>query len=520
MYVLPAIRVEATRLYRPGEPAERSGFVTSVDITARRGRVEDVATLLSQLVGVRVTQYGGLGSFATVSIRGSSAIQVRTFLDGIPMDDPYLGVTNLNDLPLAGVGRVEVYRGFSPARLGGSAIGGAVNLVTREEGTRPGFVSGLEANLAAGSFETQRENGSLWLKRGLFRFFAHASHERSAGDYEFNDDNSTWLNPDDDETATRVNNDFEAWKGIARVAAGIPRVGDVSLTYHDAARENGVPGLGADQSTTARSERHRRIGQLRVDGALIAGKRLHWWVDSFYQHTDDRFTDQDSDLSLIATDMDNEIESYGGSARAKWYAPWLPLALEATFTGTKDQYHPVSHLPQPSEGPDRWRRSATGAIGADLYLLEQKLVFTSAYRVEHYENEFYDPPRYPWLPPTPQGRVSHEAEAPSVGARWQAMSWLALKGNAGRYYRVPTFLELFGNTGSVTGNAALEPEKGENLDAGRRDLGRARWCLPLDAARGELLRQHRGEPDSVLPQLAVHEQTGQYRRGTHTGLGG
>jgi len=31
---------------------------------------------------------------------------------------------------------------------------------------------------------------------------------------------------------------------------------------------------------------------------------------------------------------------------------------------------------------------------------------------------------------------------------------------------VPTFLELFGNNGSITGNASLEPERGVNRDAG------------------------------------------------------
>jgi len=445
---------------------DRSGFVTTVDLTARRGRVEDLSSLLSQLVGVRVTQYGGLGSFATVSIRGSSAIQVRTFLDGMPMDDPYLGITNFGDLPLGGVGRVEVYRGFSPPQLGGSAIGGAVHLITREDGTRPGFVSALEANLSGGSFDTQRENGSLWLKRGVWRFFAHAAHEQSTGDYTFYDDNDTPFNADDNEEAVRVNNDFDAWNGMARVSAQVPRVAEVSLAYHDASRENGVPGRGAYQSTTARSERRRRIGQLRVAGEPVAGKQLHWWADGFYQQTNDQFTDRDSDLSLIATDVDNTLALYGGSARARWYAPWLPVALEATFNGTKEQYHPVNNLPQPSEGPDRWRQSTIGSLGADVYLLQQKLVLTGVYRAERYENEFYDPPRFPWLPPTPQGRVSYDAEAPSVGLRWQALPWFAIKGNAGRYYRVPTFLELFGTTGSVTGNATLEPEQGDNLDAG------------------------------------------------------
>ena len=261
-YVVAPILIEADRP-DPRMLTDRSGFVTTVDLTARRGRVEDLSSLLSQLVGVRVTQYGGLGSFATVSIRGSSAIQVRTFLDGMPMDDPYLGITNFGDLPLGGVGRVEVYRGFSPPQLGGSAIGGAVHLITREDGTRPGFVSGLEANLSGGSFDTQRENGSLWLKRGVWRFFAHAAHEQSAGDYTFYDDNDTPFNADDNEEALRVNNDFDAWNGMARVSAQVPRVAEVSLAYHDASRENGVPGRGAYQSTTARSERRRRIGQLR-----------------------------------------------------------------------------------------------------------------------------------------------------------------------------------------------------------------------------------------------------------------
>ncbi len=41
-----------------------------------------------------------------------------------------------------------------------------------------------------------------------------------------------------------------------------------------------------------------------------------------------------------------------------------------------------------------------------------------------------------------------------------------MKANAGRYYRMPTFLELFGNTGSVTGNSQLDAETGENRDVG------------------------------------------------------
>ncbi len=465
-YVVAPIVIEAARPDRRTDLAHRSGFVATVDMTKRTGRVEDLTAVLSQLVGVHVTQYGGLGSFATVSIRGSSSSQVRTFLDGMPVDDPYLGVTDLSDLPLGGVGRVEVYRGFSPPQLGGSAIGGAVNLVTRERGAHSGVLSGAEANVSGGSFDTRRENGSLWLDPGPVRVFAHVTHEQSLGDFTFLDDNDTPYNPDDNEPATRVNNDFDAWTGIVRAAADIPHLGTASLAYHDASRENGVPGLGAYQSTTARADRRRRIAQLRLDGVPQIGDQIHWWLDGFYQRANERFVDRTHDVSLLPQDTDNTIDSYGGRARARWYVPWIPVALEGAFEGQKDIYHPVSNVPAHVEGPDRWRNATTTSIGADVYLFKQTLVLTATERFERHEDEFFAPPRLAWLPPTPEGRVTHEETTPSAGLRWQARSWLVVKGNVGRTYRLPTFLELFGNTGSVTGNSELEPERGTNRDVG------------------------------------------------------
>src|SRR5262249_11378889 len=41
---------------------------------------------------------------------------------------------------------------------------------------------------------------------------------------------------------------------------------------------------------------------------------------------------------------------------------------------------------------------------------------------------------------------------------------VALKANAGRYARVPTFFELYGDNGRVLGNPALRPERGTSAD--------------------------------------------------------
>jgi len=466
MPVMPPIIVTAQRPDFRSDITNRPGFVAMVDLSKRTGRIEDLPAILSQLVGVRVTQYGGLGSFATVSIRGSSSSQVRTFLDGVPIDDPYLGVTNIADLPLGGVDRVEVYRGFSPPSLGSAAMGGAVQLVTRMEGSHDALLSGAQASASAGSFDTKRETISLWLKPGRFRFFGHGTHEASAGNFEFVDDNGTQENPDDDVTATRVNNDFDSWSGILRGSAAVPGVGTALVGYYDAARENGVPGLGSNQSGIARSERRRRLGQFRFDGAPGFDERLAWFATGFYHRANEQFHDPDGKIALTAGETDNTINSYGGTAHLKYLIPGNRIALEADGAATTEQFHPVETRPESKNGPDRWRRTMMIALGGDAYLIGQSLVVSGLFRYERHADEFGDETVYPWLPPSAEGRFEHETTSPSAGARWRALSWLTLKGNVGRYYRLPTFLELFGNVGSVTGNAALEPETGINRDIG------------------------------------------------------
>ena len=212
-------------------------------------------------------------------------------------------------------------------------MGGAVQLVTRMDGTHDALFSGAEASAAAGSFDTKREAISLWLKPGPFRLFGHGTHEISAGDFEFVDDNGTRENPDDDRTTNRVNNNFEAWNGILRSSAEVPGVGTALLGYYDAARENGVPGLGSNQSISARSERRRRLGQFRFDGAPRFDERLAWSATGFYQRANEQFHDPAGEIALTAEETDNTINAYGGTARLKYLIPGNRFSVEIMLQG-------------------------------------------------------------------------------------------------------------------------------------------------------------------------------------------
>jgi outer membrane cobalamin receptor len=470
LYVVPAIVIEASR----NDPAfglyERPGFVAAVELDGRRERMEDLADVLSGMVGVNVEQYGGLGDFATVSVRGSSAAQVTVFLDGIPMNDPYTGVTNLADLPLGAVERVEVYRGFAPPQLGASAIGGAVNLVTEYSGAEGdgSALSHLNFNSSYGSFDTIRQQLSVRASPWLIRLFAHGSYARTSGDFTFLDNDGTPLNPSDDAEVMRTNNDAESYEVLGRIEFDLPRDGTVSIGHDRFWREQGVPGLGNNQSISARAERDRRLTYLKLASGSLLGRQLRMTASGHTSTSGEQFRDLEGTVGLGPQDTDNTIESYGGRASGKWFVPRVPVSLEAVFEGRKEEFHPVEKFPVERKGPDRWRRSQTTALVGEVYLSPggQTLVLSGTQRWERQVSEFYDDAPFPWIPPSPRGRVAVESRTPSGGFRWTPVASLTVKGNIGRYYRLPTFLELFGNVGSVTGNSELEPETGLNRDVG------------------------------------------------------
>jgi outer membrane cobalamin receptor len=445
LFTVPAIVVRADRIRRDDSDVFiRAGFVAVIDPGARRDRVEDLSSVLSQVVGVRVRQYGGLGSFATVSIRGSSSNQVDLYLDGMPLGDAYTGASNLGDLSLDGISRIEVYRGFSPPYIGSSSIGGVINLRTdtgkRENVTSPAVDA--EARASYGSFETSRYALSLWPYLGRARAFVEASYLKSAGNFEFVDDKGTPENTADDQTTLRVNNDSESTDLLGRLDVDLGGAGKLSLAHNTILHENGVPGIGSYQSRSARAERRRHLTYLKFEAAPVFAERLEASANGFVSTGNEKFRDLEGEIGLSRQDTDNDFRSYGGNVRS--IVRLTPLTVELFGEAKSELFRPRSNIPTPTEGPDRTRESHTGVVSADLLVDRLHLVLTAAERYLSYTSEFYDPPRFPWLP-----------------ARF-----LTIKGNWAKTYRLPTFLELFGNSGSVTGASGLVPESGVNRDIG------------------------------------------------------
>jgi len=129
----PEVVVTATRVATPIEDIPAGVTVITREEIETRGYVS-LTQALSDVPGVNVVQSGGPGGNASVFIRGTNSDQVLVLRDGFPINDAAdaSGAFNFGIDTLADVERVEVVRGPMASLYGSGAIGGVINIITRQ----------------------------------------------------------------------------------------------------------------------------------------------------------------------------------------------------------------------------------------------------------------------------------------------------------------------------------------------------------------------------------------------------
>jgi outer membrane receptor protein involved in Fe transport len=158
---------------------EQAFNVNIIDARQLYNSSENLNQALNRTSGVRVREDGGVGSNFTFSLNGFSGRQVKFFLDGIPIDNFGSSLT-LNNFPTTMAERIEVYKGVLPINLGGDALGGAINVVTR---SNPNF---LDASYGYGSFNTHKAslNTAFTDAKSGFYFGLNAFYNYSDNNYK------------------------------------------------------------------------------------------------------------------------------------------------------------------------------------------------------------------------------------------------------------------------------------------------------------------------------------------------
>ena len=118
----------------------------------RKSGAPDVPTLLRSLAGVEVVQSGGLGKQSSTFMRGTNSSHVLVLLDGVRINSATAGTTALEHIMLDSIERIEVVRGNVSSLYGSEAIGGVIQLFTKQGRGAPAF----NASAGLGSHGTKR----------------------------------------------------------------------------------------------------------------------------------------------------------------------------------------------------------------------------------------------------------------------------------------------------------------------------------------------------------------------------
>ena len=145
-----------------------------------QGTASSLNEVLNRVAGVTIRGTGGVGRPWRISVRGLEGKRMGLFVDEAAIGQ-FSNFVNLDDIPTDMIERVEIYKGIVPYRLGGDALGGAVNVVVKDYPPRY-----LDASYEYGSFNTHRFNSVFKrhdAKTGL-EWGAGGLYVHSDNDYE------------------------------------------------------------------------------------------------------------------------------------------------------------------------------------------------------------------------------------------------------------------------------------------------------------------------------------------------
>jgi outer membrane cobalamin receptor len=438
---LGEVAVTATRIpERAADAPQEVWVVTAEDMEARGAAT--VADAVRVASGVALSDLGPEGAQTGISLRGSTTNQVLVLVDGQRVNDARSGLVDLSNIPADRIERIEVMRGSGSSLYGGDAVGGVVNVITKD-GAAPlvirfengGYVperrylgfSGLGTKREVGAdfldlVDAQRLSLSAAPALGDAILKLGGSFERAANAYTYTDasDERRGL-----ENAGLLGGDASAGLRLPLFAGRFSA--DLAGNYS----RKGVPGTMSDPTPNAEqvdagaslSARYAAETSWSDLASVDASARLAW-ARLDYSDSDAPSDDATHDVLSAALDLAQRYLASDAAAVAYGASTSYTRAWSDSI-GTRE----------------RW----TGAAFAEPAFGTGKLSFRPSLRYDWYSD---------FSPTDPLGSL-----AGTLGAAYRASETATWKLSLSRAYRVPTFNDLYWPASAgVEGNPDLKPE--------------------------------------------------------------
>ncbi len=189
---LQPVVVTATRLPQPIDTVLADLRVIDADTIANAGPMT-LTELLQTRGGVEISATGGPGQVSSIFLRGSNASHVVLLIDGVRVNSATAGTNAFENLPLAQIERIEILRGVGSSLYGADAIGGVIQVFTKQAGA-----DRTEASIGAGRWGTREASVGLGRKLGATRLSLQAGWRESDSFSATNENASFSFEPDRD----------------------------------------------------------------------------------------------------------------------------------------------------------------------------------------------------------------------------------------------------------------------------------------------------------------------------------
>ncbi len=424
------------------ERREVTSHVTVLDqATIRRSTADTLDELLAEHAVGHVHRYPG--SLSSVGMRGFRTETHGNDLLGhvlILVDGRRIGTGNAARIPVRNIERVEIVRGPASVQYGSAAMGGVVNVITKQGEGRPGLA--LEGMYGSDSYR----EGALSLYGEAKGFDASASlSARSMDGYETGEGEHYGNTGFDREESVSLN--------LGWTPAPGHRIGIVHIRSE--VDEAGSPSYFSQNDLDDYTDSVNRSTDLSYEGAssggimgwkvrCFEGRDRTTWMDPLESNPDgfdtgipsERDTEFRGAQAQLSLDRDLYLVTAG--------ADWTEYELENTWLPRRTGY----------ENP------AAFLLGK-VRLLDRRLILNGGLRYDDYEVEVTDP----------AGRtVSEDRVTPRIGVAYMLMEGVKLRANYGEAFVMPGADQLAADYVAFgrrrVGNPDLKPETSRTLDGG------------------------------------------------------
>jgi outer membrane cobalamin receptor len=373
--------------------------------------------LSEQVPGLFVTERGitgfgvSTGSAGQISLRGiggSPNTQVLVLLNGNPQFMGIMGHPMADAYAASDVEKVEVIRGPASTLYGTNAMGGVINIITKEQKAE-GFKA--NARLMYGSYNTQKYMLNGGFKKDRFNIFASFNHDQTNGH--------------------RDSSDFSLNNGYLRMGYDLSKHLNINADFSlenfeatDPGQEGSKAGYTIDIT--------RGMGAVALDNRFDKTSGSFRFFYNFGEHNiTDGFHSKDNNYGIVFYQAFNlfkgntitigaDFKKYGGIAENVLAMNGKGMVFGDTTV---------------------WEMAGYAYVQQELFA---KLVLNAGFRLEH--NSVYG-----------------NEPVPTAGLAYHPATSTTIKASVAKGFRSPTIRELYLFTPA---NTSLQPERMMNYEIG------------------------------------------------------